>query len=78
MAHKSALTQNEWVVRWRVNNCTPRGVAPGYINLAPLGLFGSYLSYFGFSKSLIFSLLEYKYCTHVIRWPTNRLSQTID
>jgi len=28
-----------------------RGVAPGYINIAPLGLSGSYLSYFGFSKS---------------------------
>jgi hypothetical protein len=37
------------------------GVAPGYINAAPLGLDGSYLSYFGFSKSPIFSLFEYTY-----------------
>gem|GEM_PF-3373541 len=37
-----------------------RGVAPGYINLAPLGLETSYLSYFGFSKNPICSLLEYK------------------
>jgi len=35
-----------------------RGVAPGYINFAPLGLFGSYLSYF-FSQKVC-SLLEYK------------------
>jgi hypothetical protein len=36
------------------------GVAPGYINIAPLGLEGSYLSYFGLSKNPICSLLEYK------------------
>ncbi len=35
------------------------GAAPGYINIAPLGLEGSYLSYFCFSKSPVCSLLEY-------------------
>jgi hypothetical protein len=35
------------------------GVAPGCINIAPLGLFSWGLSYFGFSKSPIYSLLEY-------------------
>jgi hypothetical protein len=39
------------------------GAAPGYINTAPLGLKGSCLNYKSFSKSPIYSLLEYIYCT---------------
>ncbi len=35
------------------------GAALGYINIAPLGLEDSYLSYFCFSKSPVCSLLEY-------------------
>jgi hypothetical protein len=35
------------------------GAAPGYINTAPLGLKGSCLNYKSFSKSPIYSLLEY-------------------
>jgi hypothetical protein len=35
------------------------GAAPGYINIAPLGLEDNYLNYFCFPKSPVCSLLEY-------------------
>ncbi len=41
----SLLVAKAWGYTW-----ISWGVAPGYINLAPLGLFGSHLSYFCFSK----------------------------